>query len=106
MNLLLTLLLVGCAEEPEGLAPNGDADNDGVTNGFETEMGSDPRDADDVPYRGGWAKDAHCRFDVEPTGNDVGEIAHDFALLDQNKDEWHLHDFCDRLIFLEFAGYG
>ena len=29
----------------------------------------------------------------------------DFALVDQFGEEWHLHDFCDSTVMLEFSGF-
>lgn len=95
--------LVACG--PRELDPLADEDGDGITNGEESELGSDPRNADDVPYAGGWAMDAHCRGDVQATGNGEGQIAEDFALVDQFGEEFHLHDFCDHVILVEFSGF-
>ena len=87
-----------------GLDPGGDEDGDGFTNAEEADGGSDPFDAGDVPYAGGWRK-GDCRNDIVPTGDGVGEVAADFALLDQYGEEVHLHDFCDRTVMLEFSGF-
>jgi hypothetical protein len=133
------LLLGAC-----GLDPDGDEDGDGLTNGEEEELGTDPEIADsdgdglsdgdevnlygtdpssadsdgdgyedgeevesftdplteaDHPYLGGWPIDA-CRMDVIPTGNDVGDIAENFTLLDQFGEYVRFHDFCNHTIFL------
>ncbi len=85
--------------------PNGDDDGDGYSNSEEAAAGSNPADSADVPYAGGWVKDAACRDSIIATGNDEGEIAEDFALIDQYGDEVHLHDFCGRVVLLEFAGF-
>lgn len=87
-----------------GLDPAGDEDGDGFTNAEEADGGSDPYDEGDVPYAGGWRK-GDCRNDIAPTGDDVGQVAADFALLDQYGEEVHLHDFCDRTVMLEFSGF-
>lgn len=108
-------LLAACSDDPSstdpledggdaGLDPAGDEDGDGYTNGEEADGGSDPLDATDVPYAGGWKK-GDCRNDIDPTGDDVGEVAYDFALVDQYGDTVHLHDFCDRTVMLEFSGF-
>jgi hypothetical protein len=116
-----TATLVACSSDPgssslddgmdgadgvadPGLEPDGDEDGDGFTNAEEADGGSDPYDADDVPYAGGWRK-GDCRDDIVPTGDAVGEVAADFALLDQYGEAVHLHDFCDRTVMLEFSGF-
>jgi len=106
---------VGCADKSDdddvdggdgvaSLDPNGDEDGDGHTNGYESEMGSDPRDATDTPYAGGWAK-SPCPSDLAVTGDAVGETPADFALVDQYGEDWHLHDFCASTVMLEFSGF-
>ena len=111
----LLLSALGCADksdedaEEEGstatpLAPGGDEDGDGFTNGEEAELGSDPRDPADTPYAGGWAK-SPCPGDLQVTGDRVGQTPGDFALTDQYGEEWHLHDFCASTVMLEFSGF-
>ena len=110
----LSLLLTACGVKIEDgdmaglndlyIDPDGDEDEDGWTNGEELEQGSDPFNAYDVPYIGGWKKDA-CRDDVEATGNGIGEVAEDFGLVDQFGDRVYLHDFCNRVVLVEFAGF-
>jgi hypothetical protein len=105
------LALCACGDKDDSAAPDdgfdpaGDADGDGFTNGAEVDAGSDPDDASDVPYEGGWVKDAACRHDVQPTGNGVGQVAEDFALQDQFGETLKLHDFCDHVILIEFSGF-
>lgn len=117
-GLLLTpalLLFVACSDKSDDdgsdgsdgsveLDPNGDEDGDGHTNGYEGQMGSDPLDASDVPYAGGWVK-SPCPDDLAVTGDRVGETPEDFALVDQFGEEWHLHDFCGSTVMLEFSGF-
>jgi hypothetical protein len=98
---LVTLTLAGLVACNGELDPLGDEDNDGYTNGEETSMGSDPLDGADVPYMGGWVKDADCRFDVNPTGNDEGQVAEDMVVIDQFGEELRLHDFCGRVLLIE-----
>lgn len=86
------------------LDPSGDEDGDGVPNGEEKLAGTDPLDPSDVPYQGGWRK-ADCRDEIEPTGNGIGEVAENFALVDQFGDTLELHDFCDRVVLIEFSGF-
>ena len=123
MALMPLLALVGCvanvtfdadadgdglltSEEAElGTNPAvADSDEDGWNDGDEAAQHTDPLDDTDQPYQGGWQIDA-CRSEVEPTGNAVGEIANDFALLDQFGDTVHLHDFCNRVVWMVFAAF-
>jgi hypothetical protein len=50
-------------------------------------------------YRGGWPVDS-CAADMVGTGDGLGEVAHDFALLDQHGDTVRLHDFCNHTVVL------
>jgi len=108
--LLALALFAACGKDDgdtgpnDGLDPAGDEDGDGYSNGDEEAAGSDPLDAADVPYLGGWTKDA-CRHDVQATGNDVGQVAEDFALQDQYGETLKLHDFCDHVVLIEFSGF-
>jgi len=133
------LLLAAC-----GLPPDGDEDGDGLTNGDEEDLGTDPElsdtdgdglsdgdevntygtdplnedtdgdtysDGDEVegntnpddevdhPYMGGWPIDA-CRSSVEYTGDDVGQIPMNFALMDQFGEYVQFHDMCNQVIFM------
>ena len=115
---LALALAAGCADKSAGdedgigsegpsdrvLDPAGDEDGDGHTNGYEQSMGSDPLDPADVPYAGGWPKSA-CPDDLAVSGDAVGQTPADFALVDQYGEEWHLHDFCESTIMLEFSGF-
>ena len=85
----------------DNLNPLGDEDDDGFTNGEEIDMGSDPFNASDVPYTGGWKKDADCRFDIDPTGNDEGMVAEDLVVVDQFGEDLYMHDFCGRVLLIE-----
>ncbi len=89
----------------QGLVPSADEDGDGFTNAQEDAGGSDPYDAQDVPYAGGWRKSIECNDSVEATGNDVGDVAFDFTLEDQHGELVSLHDFCGRVVLIEFAGF-
>ena len=44
--LLALVLTMGCKQEDEGMDPNADADGDGITNGDEMDLGTDPNEAD------------------------------------------------------------
>lgn len=111
---LLTLIACGGDGSESGaigdltdwaLDPAQDNDGDGISNGEEEALGSNPMDAEDVPYKGGWAKDSHCNETIVATGDGVGQIAADFALVDQFGDTVHLHDFCGRVVLIEFSGF-
>jgi peroxiredoxin len=83
-----------------GADPNNpDSDNDGYLDGEEVLGNTDPMDADDHPYAGGWPIDG-CRNDVQATGNEIGDVANSFKLMDQNGDTVRLHDFCERTVLL------
>ena len=126
MNLRLipiAALLAGCApaivdmpfdqdqdglldEDAWGTDPNNpDTDGDGFTDGWEVDQGKSPTDASEHPYTGGWAIDTHCNQDVQPSGDDVGQVAANFTLVDQFGDTFNFHDFCDRTILMEFGGF-
>ena len=64
----------------------------------------DPTDPDRFPYAGGWPI-GNCHADIVGTGNEVGDIAMDFALLDQFGEAVRLHDFCDRLVLLHAGAF-
>ncbi len=81
-----------------------DSDGDTWSDGDEVADYSDPLDATDHPYTGGWAKGS-CRHSITSTGTAVGDIAPDFALTDANGDTVHLHDFCDRVVLLDFTEF-
>jgi len=87
-------------EEDLGTDPDlPDSDGDSYSDGEEVEANTDPLDSDDAPYVGGWPIGA-CRDAVESTGNEEGEIAEDFELMDQYGEMVRLHDFCDRAVLL------
>jgi len=112
---LIPLLLIACTSpkgqddsaSPGGSGPDGDdgqdptADNDGdgFTNGDERAQNTDPDDADDHPYAGGWPIDA-CRDSVQPTGDRAGDIANGWTRMDQFGEQISLHDFCDHTVLL------
>ena len=93
----------GLADQDEadwGADPNNpDSDGDGYLDGEEVLGNTDPMDAEDHPYAGGWPIDG-CRNDMDGTGDQIGDIANDFALMDQYGDTLRLHDFCDRTVLL------
>ena len=80
--------------------PDLDSDGDGFTDGQEAEQGTDPNDASDVPYAGGWPK-GDCRNDMpENGGYRAGDIVDNFSAIDQYGEEVYAHDFCDRALFV------
>jgi len=93
-------------EEEWGTDPhNPDSDEDGHLDGAEVDAGADPLDIDDHPYRGGWSLDA-CRKSIESSGDQEGEIAHNFHISDQYEDTLKLHDFCGKVVLIEVSGFG
>ena len=78
---------------------NPDTDGDGVTDGKEVNGNTDPLDAADKPYTGGW-KIGACRDRVIASGEGIGDVAEDFTLTDRYGDPIRLHSFCDRVIVL------
>jgi hypothetical protein len=97
--------LDNATEQELGTDPDlADSDGDGWDDGDEVDGNTDPTRAADHPYTGGWRIGA-CRNDLVGTGTDVGDIAEDFALMDQFGDTLHLHDFCDREVLLVSAAF-
>lgn len=76
-----------------------DSDGDGFDDPVELAGHTDPVDGGDHPYAGGWPIDA-CRDDVASTGNQLGQIANDFTLMDQYGEPLRLHDFCGQEVLL------
>jgi len=81
-----------------------DSDGDGTGDGEEVKQSTDPLDDKDFPYEGGWAKGA-CRSDVEGEGFAEGDVAKNFTMVDQFGEDVSLHDFCDRKVYLVFAAF-
>jgi hypothetical protein len=84
---------------------NPDSDGDGFEDGFEVSQERDPMDATSFPYIGGWLIDTECNDELAATGNGEGEVAEDFAIVDQYGQEFRFHDFCNRSILLEMSGF-
>lgn len=74
-----------------------DTDGDGYDDGEEVDRYTDPLSANDHPYTGGYPIDS-CRWDVNATGNNPGQIAKNFTLKDAHGEQVRLHDFCDRAV--------
>ena len=81
-----------------------DTDGDGYDDGDEVEGNTDPLDEVDHPYLGGWPI-GDCRADVVPTGNDEGDIAENFQLMDQFGEYVRFHDLCDQVILLHAGAF-
>lgn len=81
-----------------------DSDGDGASDGEEVLGNTDPTDATDKPYIGGWEIDA-CRGSITSTGTTVGKIAPNFSLTDQHGDKVKLHDFCGKVVLLDFGTF-
>lgn len=97
---------LSASEEAElGTDPElADTDGDGWQDGEELDGNTDPTDDRDHPYTGGWSIGA-CRDDLREEGTQPGQVVPDFALMDQYGEDVHLHDFCDRPVFLVFAAF-
>ena len=81
-----------------------DSDGDTWTDADENASYTDPKDANDHPYTGGWPIDS-CRHDIVPTGMAAGETMDDVRLTDQYGEEVRLHDFCDHYVLIEHSGF-
>lgn len=92
--------LTDLEEQDLGTDPDdADSDGDGYDDGVEVDGNTDPTDDADMPYLAGWPIDP-CRDDIQSTGNDVGDIAEGFELLDQFGETVSLHDFCDQTVVM------
>jgi thiol-disulfide isomerase/thioredoxin len=85
----------GIGSNPE--AP--DTDRDGWDDRAEVDGNTDPLNGYEHPYTGGWPIGA-CVDGVGATGNAIGGVAEDFALMDQHLDGVRLHAFCDRVVVM------
>lgn len=81
-----------------------DSDDDGWDDQEELEGGTDPLDQDDHPYSLGWPIDP-CRDDLQPNGDQIGQITSNFELLSQTGEMVRLHDFCGRAVFMITAAF-
>jgi hypothetical protein len=97
--------LLDPAEVVAGSDPTvADTDGDGYLDGDEVRQNTSPVDANDKPYLMGWPIDS-CRQDISGNGTKEGEVAGDFALLDQFGETVHLYDFCNQVVYLVFAAF-
>lgn len=98
--------LMDSAEAEYGTDPfNVDSDLDNHSDAIEIEQGTDPLDPDDHPYMGGWAIDGSCRDNIASTGNEVGDIAEGFDVVDQFGETVSAYDFCNRVILLASGAF-
>jgi len=86
-----------------------DTDGDGFEDGEEQELGTNPLFAPSRPYEGGYNV-GFCAEPPDPTGptssDDTyrsGDVAEDFVLTDQHGQDVHLYSFCDRWVMLVFS---
>ncbi|MCP4808644.1 MAG: TlpA family protein disulfide reductase [Proteobacteria bacterium] len=113
--------ITGDTGEQEDTWSGEDADGDGLTNGEEQDLGTDPNerdtdgdgtddpdeldgntdptDASDKPYAGGYPIDS-CRWDIDGEGHSVGQVVENFKLTDQYGESVRLYDFCEHAVVL------
>ena len=113
----------GGDEDGDDFDPDADDDGDGLTNGEEADLGTDPdltdtdgdgiddldevngntdpTDSESKPYAGGWPIDA-CADDISGAGstNREGEVVQNFQLMDQYGESVNFYDFCDHAVLL------
>jgi len=119
--LALPILLAGCVggsglladtdgdgladsfEEEIGLDPDSsDTDGDGFSDNEEWTALSDPDNAESYPYTGGYDRTlAPDDLGDDGTGNEVGDVAEDFLLVDQFGDTVNLYSFYGQVILLK-----
>jgi hypothetical protein len=98
--------LMDSMEAEYGTDPlNVDSDLDNHSDAVEIEQGTDPLDPNDHPYTGGWAIDSACKDSVASTGNEVGDIAEGFEIVDQFGENVDLYDFCNRTILIASGAF-
>lgn len=85
---------------------NPDTDADSYTDGEEVEAGTQPRNPYSRPYAGGYPDNACLDSTPSPTGTQIGDIAPDFALIDQFGELVSLYSFCKRPIVLYSCAAG
>ncbi len=81
---------------------SGDSDGDGFDDAEELAAHTDPDDASDHPYAGGWVIDS-CRHDLEALASSrpmEGSVAPNFTLMDQFGEDVTLHDFCGQAVVI------
>lgn len=96
--LVPVLALAACAPPTEAPVPAGGGNQEACI-GDACDSGGG-----DAPYAGGYPKDA-CRFDVEGTGFEPGEVLTNITAMNQYGEMMSVHDFCDHVVFLVFAAF-
>jgi hypothetical protein len=97
--------LLNSQEEEMGTDPDlADSDEDGHLDGVEAEGGFDPLDPDSHPYFGAYPTKP-CDPTPDATGYAIGDTSQDFALVDQHGEEVTLSDFCGKTIVLETSAF-
>lgn len=115
---LIGLMLMGCdGKESEGEPP---ADTTPPADTETEETTADTKDTDDTIPPDDTGSDAEdtgsdtaddtAVVESDPcegreVGNEVGQCAIDFTLLDQNGDEQTLYDYAGKIVFLDFSGF-
>ena len=95
--------LLDSEEEQIGTDPNNpDSDEDGHLDGDEANVGFDPLDGEDHPYLGNYPI-LRCDPEAVGTGYGVGEVSPDFELEDQHGEMVKLSDFCGNVVLLVAA---
>ena len=98
--------LMDSLEAEYGTDPlNVDSDLDNHSDSAEIEQGTDPLDPNSHPYTGGWAIDGACKDSIDSTGNEVGDIAEGFEVVDQFGEDVSLYDFCNRTILIAAGAF-
>lgn len=94
-------------EDEVGTDPDaGDTDEDGWDDGIEVHGFSDPIAPEDHPYLGGWERSPIPEeLSEAETGNEVGDIAPDFSLVDQFGEEVRLWSFYGKVIVVENGAF-
>ena len=97
--------LLNSEEEAANTDPNNpDSDEDGHLDGAEVAGDFDPNDPDSHPYKGDYPTD---KCDPTPTGTGyaIGNVSHDWSLVDQHGEAVTLSDFCNKTIILETSAF-
>lgn len=81
-----------------------DSDGDGADDGEEVDQNTDPTDEDSVPFEGGWPVSA-CNGEIDGEGWDEGDVSDDWTMPDQFGQDVNLHAFCDNVVYVVFAAF-
>ncbi len=122
---LSAAVVVGVAAAGCGPVGPVDTDEDGLTDGYELSIGTDPEladsdgdghtdrdelydftdpsDEDSFPYTGGWDRLPYPDDLGDDEGREVGKVMENFFLLDQFGEEVELHHFYGNVVLVESA---